>query len=274
MRPEPPLAGHRLLIAYVGTGFHGWQRQAGHSSIQEEVEKVLAQIWKRPISLEGSGRTDTGVHALAQPASFTAPRKLAAPVLLRALNDHLPAGIRVRRVDFLEPTFHARFDVAWKTYEYRVWNAPFTDPFQQDRVWHVPVPLDLEAMRAAAAKLQGRHDFTSFASNPGYARPSMTRHLKELEVRRSGSLVTVRATADGFLYHMVRNLTGALVAVGKGRLSPAELGRILSARQRTAAPASAPAHGLYLKKVVYFPKAARLERAKNRKGRLPAAEVE
>jgi tRNA pseudouridine38-40 synthase len=266
--------GHRLIVAYVGTGFHGWQRQAGHASIQEEIEKVLARIWKKPITLEGSGRTDTGVHALAQPASFIAPRKLAAPVLLRALNDHLPAGIRVRKVDFLEPTFHARFDVAWKTYEYRIWNAPFSDPFLQDRVWHVPIPLHIDAMQAAAAQLQGKHDFSAFASNPGHARTTMVRTLRALEVRRRGPLVTVRATADGFLYHMVRNLTGALVAVGKGKLSGAEVARIFAVGKRTAAPGGAPAHGLYLKKVVYYPKAVRLVRAKNRKGRIAPAEIE
>ncbi|SDU00566.1 tRNA pseudouridine38-40 synthase [Verrucomicrobium sp. GAS474] len=259
------MAGHKLTIAYDGAAFNGWQRQAGHPSIQQTVEEVIARIWNRPISIEGSGRTDTGVHAVGQVAGFTAPRKLAAPVLLRALNDHLPFAIRVTKAEFLEPSFHARFDVREKTYEYRVHNAPFSDPFLVDRVWHLPMPLDFAAMEAAAAHLRGEHDFAAMASNAGYARTTTVRTISELAISRRGPLVLFRVTADGFLYHMVRNIVGALTRVGRGKLSPADFGKIVRAGKRTAAPASAPAMGLYLMKVGYYPKPVRLQRAKNRR---------
>ena len=181
-----PMAGHKLTIAYDGAAFYGWQRQAGHPSIPQTVEEVIAKIWKRPISIEGSGRTDTGVHAVGQVAGFTAPRKLAATVLQRALNDHLPFSIRVTKVEFLEPTYHARFDVREKTYEYRVHNASFSDPFLVNRVWHLPMPLDFAAMEAAAAHLRGEHDFAAMASNAGYARTTTVRTISNLTIRRSG----------------------------------------------------------------------------------------
>ena len=260
-----PLAGHRITVAYAGTTFFGWQRQAGQPSIQEEIEKVLARIWGRPITLEGSGRTDTGVHAVGQVASFTAPRKLPAPTLLRALNDHLPFPIRITRVDFLEPTFHARFDVRAKTYEYRIRNALFSDPFEIDRVWHIPIPLDLAKMEAAAALLRGKHDFAAMATNAGYARTTTVRTVSVLELRKRGEFLTVRITADGFLYHMVRNIVGALVKVGKGKLPVEEFRAVFAGGKRTLAPASAPAFGLYLMKVEYYPKAVRLVRALNRR---------
>jgi len=260
-----PVAGHRLTVSYAGTTFFGWQRQAGHPSIQEEIEKVLTRIWGQHLTLEGSGRTDTGVHAVGQVASFTAPRKLSAPVLLRALNDHLPMPIRVTQVDFLEPTFHARFDVEAKTYEYRIHNATFSDPFQIDRVWHIPIPLDLAKMEAAAALLRGKHDFAAMASNAGYARTTTVRTVSALDLRKRGASLTVRITADGFLYHMVRNIVGALVKVGKGKLSVEEFRTVFESGKRTLAPASAPAFGLYLMKVAYYPRAVRLVRAKNRR---------
>ncbi|HEY8966911.1 MAG TPA: tRNA pseudouridine(38-40) synthase TruA [Candidatus Methylacidiphilales bacterium] len=264
-KKEAPLAGHKLTIVYDGAAFHGWQRQAGHPSVQQAVEEVIARIWKRPISIEGSGRTDTGVHALGQVAGFTAPRKLAAPVLLRALNDHLPLAIRVTKAEFLEPTFHARFDVEGKTYEYRVHHAPFSDPFLADRAWHLPMPIDFDAMEAAAAHLRGEHDFAAMASNAGYARTTTVRTITRLDIVRKGEMVLFRVSADGFLYHMVRNIVGALTWVGRGKLSPAAFGAVVKGGKRTAAPAGAPAVGLYLMRVDYFPKAVRLERAKRRR---------
>jgi tRNA pseudouridine38-40 synthase len=157
--------------------------------------------------------------------------------------------------------------VAWKTYEYRIWNAPVSDPFLTDRAWHLPfpAPLDLERMETAAALLRGRHDFAAMASNAGYARTTTVRTVSRLELRRRGPLLTVRVTADGFLYHMVRNIVGALVQMGKGKLSIADFTGLLAARKRALAPASAPAFGLYLMKVAYFPRKIRLKRAKNRR---------
>ena len=153
---------------------------------------------------------------------------------------------------------------AEKTYEYLLWNTSVFDPFLLNRAWHIPQPLDLDRLREAAALLVGSHDFASFATNSGTPRLSTIRNLRSLEIRRTGPRIRIRATADGFLYHMVRNLTGALVKVGQGRLTVPDLARLLQVRNRDLAPAAAPAFGLYLDRVVYFPLRERRSRARER----------
>jgi tRNA pseudouridine38-40 synthase len=261
------LVVHKITISYVGTSYAGWQRQEGGAgpTVQGELEKVVATIWGEPIHVEGSGRTDAGVHARGQTAGFLAEQKLDADAVRRAMNYHLPADIQISRVDFMEPTFHARFDVAEKTYEYLIWRGPFLDPFLLNRVWHIPQSLDLAAMQQAAKQLEGEHDFAAFATNSGTPRLSTVRNLRKLQLLQQGARLVVRATADGFLYHMVRNLTGALVHVGKGKLNQQDLVALLHKRNRDLAPAAAPAFGLYLQRVAYFPKKIRLQRAKARK---------
>jgi tRNA pseudouridine38-40 synthase len=160
-RFDPTLQGHRLTVAYRGTEFSGWQRQAGKRTVQQCVEEALEKIWGAPIGLQGSGRTDTGVHALGQVASFNAPRRHPAAALLRALNANLPRDVRVMRCRLVAPSFHARFDAAGKTYRYLIWNRLVQDPFTWDTHWHVPRPLDFTAMRRAARMLAGRHAFPS-----------------------------------------------------------------------------------------------------------------
>jgi tRNA pseudouridine38-40 synthase len=243
--------GHRLVIAYLGTPYSGWQRQPGKITVQETLENALRKIWGCAISAQASGRTDTGVHALGQVVSFIAPRQHAAPVLLRAINANLPQTIRVRQLKLVTPDFHARFNATGKTYEYRIWNTPVNDPFSIDLAWHVPRPLDEKKMRQAARWLEGRHDFASFTSNPGYKRESTVRTIRRLRLSRHGGMLVFTVTADGFLYRMVRNLVGALVKVGQGRLGVDDIRQILVARQRSAGPATAPACGLFLKKVYY-----------------------
>ena len=162
--------GHKLTLAYRGTDFFGWQRQVERRTVQGCLEDVLATLWKRKIDLQGSGRTDTGVHALGQVASFNAPRLHEASVLQRALNANLPRDVRVVKCRLVSPAFHARFDAEEKSYRYLVFNQLVHDPFTVDSHWHVPLPLDLAAMRRAAAVLLGEHDFASFTSNPGYER--------------------------------------------------------------------------------------------------------
>ena len=250
-RFDPSLQGHRLTIAYRGTDFSGWQRQASKRTVQECLEQALKKLWGEDISLQGSGRTDTGVHAMGQVASFNARRLHAGPVLLRALNANLPRDVRVVRCRLVAPSFHARFDAAGKTYRYLVWNHPVQDPFTWDTHWHVPRPLDLAAMRRAARSLVGRHDFASFTSNPGYERETTVRTMRRVSIARHGAVVSFHFTADGFLYRMVRNLVGALVKVGHGRLSVEDFIAILRARSRSEAPATAPAGGLYLMRVTY-----------------------
>ncbi|MGD9897116.1 MAG: tRNA pseudouridine(38-40) synthase TruA [Candidatus Methylacidiphilaceae bacterium] len=251
---ESPLVGHRLELSYVGTGFSGWQRQRGKPSIQESLESAVERIWGERIVVTGASRTDAGVHAVRQTASFAAPRKLDAKTLERALNYFLPASIRVRSVKLVDPGFHARFAARAKTYEYRVWNHFVLDPFLADRAWHVPSPLADPAMREAGELLVGKKDFSAFATNPGHAYATAVRTISDLRIYRRGSLVRVRVTGDGFLYHMVRNIVGALVRVGKGRMALETLQDILDSRDRKRAPASAPPWGLYLLRIDYAPK--------------------
>lgn len=250
-RFDPALQGHKLTISYRGTDFSGWQRQHDKRTVQECIETALEKIWGLKISLQGSGRTDTGVHALGQVASFNAPRLHAASVLQRALNANLPRDVRVVKCRLVAPSFHARFDAVGKTYRYLVWNHPVQDPFTIDTHWYVPRPLDLSAMRRAARLLAGKHDFASFTSNPGYERASTVRTMRRASITRQGSVLTFHFTADGFLYRMVRNLVGGLVKVGLGKLSVDDYGKILRARSRSEAPANAPACGLYLVNVNY-----------------------
>jgi tRNA pseudouridine38-40 synthase len=250
-RFDPALQGHKLTIAYRGTDFSGWQRQAAKRTVQECIEAALEKIWGGKISLQGSGRTDTGVHALGQVASFNAPRLHAETVLQRALNANLPRDVRIVKCRLVSPAFHARFDARGKTYRYLIWNQLVQDPFTLDTHWHVPRPLDLPAMRRAARLLLGRHDFASFTSNPGYERESTVRTMKRASVARHGAVLVFHFTAEGYLYRMVRNLVGALAKVGQGKITVDDFGKILRARSRSEGPASAPACGLYLMKVDY-----------------------
>jgi tRNA pseudouridine38-40 synthase len=253
-RFDPALQGHRLTLAYRGTEFSGWQRQSGKRTVQECLEIALGKIWGAPISLQGSGRTDSGVHALGQVASFNAPRRHAAIALRKAINANLPRDVRVVQCRLVAPSFHARFDATGKTYRYLISNHQVQDPFNWDTHWHVPRPLDLAAMRKAARHLVGRHDFATFTSNPGYERETTVRDMRRVSLARHGAVVSFHFTADGFLYRMVRNLVGALVKVGHGKISIGEFAEILHARSRSRAPATAPACGLYLMRVMYPPR--------------------
>ncbi|NDA25969.1 MAG: tRNA pseudouridine(38-40) synthase TruA [Verrucomicrobia bacterium] len=242
----------KLTLAYRGEDFYGWQRQDPHPTVQLALETALKQIFGKPFHVAGSGRTDRGVHAIGQVASVQLPPTHSSVVLLRALNFHLPPGVRVVSVHPAKSKFHARFSARGKTYLYRIVNAPFLHPMEIGRAWHVPRPLDLKAVRQAARLFVGKHDFASFTSNPGYERESTVRRLRAIRItRKSGSVLEITFDGDGFLYRMVRNLVGALVKVGHGRLSVADLKKILSARSRSTAPPTAPAEGLYLLKVRY-----------------------
>lgn len=250
-RFDPALQGHKLTIAYRGTGFSGWQRQAEKRTVQECLENAVEKLWGRKISVQGSGRTDTGVHAFGQVASFNAPRLHNAVVLQRALNANLPRDMRVVKCRLVSPAFHARFDAIGKTYRYLILNDLVQDPFTLDTHWHVPRPLDLPAMRKSARYLLGRHDFASFTSNPGYERESTVRTIRRASLVRKGRVLTFQVTADGFLYRMVRNLVGALIKVGLGKISAGDFKKILESKRRSAAPNTAPACGLYLMQVNY-----------------------
>jgi tRNA pseudouridine38-40 synthase len=254
------LQGHKITVAYVGTEFSGWQIQLGKRTVQGCLETAVEKIWGQKISVQGSGRTDTGVHAHGQVASFNAPRQHTAEVAMRAINANLPRDVRVVKCRLVSPAFHARFDAAGKTYRYLILNHPVQDPFTLESHWHVPRPLDVPAMRKAARMLLGRHDFASFTSNPGYERESTVRTMTRASISRHGSVLSFQFTAEGYLYRMVRNLVGALVKVGKGRITVEEFGKIFRSCRRSDAPETAPACGLYLMNVKYSPSATALSR--------------
>ncbi len=245
---------YKLTLAYDGTDYAGWQVQSNGTAVQEVVERAIGRIFGGQARVHGSGRTDAGVHALAQVAHFQIPKaKARIPVknLRRALNSVLPPDVRILRVEQVPGDFHARFSAHEKTYRYQVFCGDVMDPFLRRWAAHGPHPLDVAAMRRAARVLVGRHDFAAFAANPQREQESTVRTLKQLAVARRGKLVTITATADGFLYKMVRSLAGALLKVGAGKLSPADIGRILKSKTRTALVETAPPQGLFLVKVRY-----------------------
>ncbi|MCX6934894.1 MAG: tRNA pseudouridine(38-40) synthase TruA [Verrucomicrobia bacterium] len=252
MSSHPVTVPHRLLLAYRGEDFFGWQRQDPKPTVQLALETALSKIFNQPVAVAGSGRTDRGVHALGQVASCDLSPIHKPTILTKALNFHLPPGVCVLSVRRERPGFHARFSAKGKTYLYRIANTDPLHPLEIGRAWHVPRPLNLAAMRSAAKFLTGKHDFASFTSNPGYARKSTIRRIRSIRiVKKNGGVLECTFDGDGFLYRMVRNLVGALVKVGQGRLAPADLKKILRARSRTDAPPTAPAEGLYLLRVKY-----------------------
>jgi len=242
----------KCVCAYDGAAFAGWQSQAASQglAIQDVIEARLAAIFKHPLRIAGSGRTDAGVHALGQVFHFDAAWAHGADKLLRALRAGLPPTIQIKSARPVSAGFHARFDAKGKRYEYRV-HLGDADPFTRPYCWTVFTPLNTEAMRAAAAQLIGRHDFRAFTALNGPAREDTVRTLHRLEVIRRGRLLRIVCEGDGFLYKMVRSLVGALVSVGEGKLSAEELAQILASRRRTAAVQTAPAKGLFLIRVTY-----------------------
>ena len=243
----------KLTIQYDGSGYVGWQRQGSGVSIQGVLEEALAPIEGRAVTVHGAGRTDAGVHALAQVASVSVEHTLDVRTMARALNAVLPADIRILSVEEMAPEFHARFSARSKTYEYRIVNAPFVSVFLHRYAWHVPQPLDVDAMRTAAGPLVGTHDFAGFQGR-GTARSTTERTLLEVEIDDGGGFdlpIVVRIAGDGFLRHMVRNIVGTLVEVGAGRWDAWRLLALLDSRDRTQAGPTAPAHGLFLTQVSY-----------------------
>ncbi|MGF1678382.1 MAG: tRNA pseudouridine(38-40) synthase TruA [Candidatus Methylacidiphilales bacterium] len=246
------LRTYRLVISYLGTRYRGWQRQANGHSVQAEIEKALERLWGRPVTLHGSGRTDTGVHARGQVAHFRVAGRFRDGITLRrALNANLPDDVRIMKAGKVADDFHARFSAVGKEYLYRVRAADVHDPLELGRVWYIPRRLDVVRMNQASAFLVGSHDFSAFASNPGYARETMVRTLFQARWIQRGTLYSFRIRGDGFLYRMVRNVVGALIRVGDGRLEVDGFKELLESRQRSNAPPTAPPQGLCLMKVFY-----------------------
>ncbi len=239
-----------LVLEYDGSSYHGWQYQANNLSIQQVLEEAVLRITGETVRIIGAGRTDAGVHALGQVASLRTRSAIAAGDFPRALNAALPRDIRVLSATDVTPDFHPQFRAGGKEYLYLILNRVNPSALLLHRCWHVSHPLDVEAMRQAAAVLVGRHDFSSFQSASCVARDPV-RTLSRLDIRQRGGLLELSFEGNGFLKNMVRNLVGTLVEVGRASRPPATMAEILAALDRRRAGPCAPAYGLYLVRVIY-----------------------
>lgn len=243
---------YKIIIEYDGTHYVGWQRQDNGASIQGHLEQAASSIigHRQMIAIQGAGRTDTGVHATGQVAHFDLPDAFDVNKLPLALNAHLPLDIRVLLAEEVASDFHARFDAISREYHYKILSRRVNSAIDHARVWHIPHPLDITAMRGAAQCLIGHHDFTSFRSIHCQA-ASPVKTLDRLDFVEEDETITLIATARSFLHHQVRNLTGTLVQVGLGKWTKADVIAALEAQDRSAAGPTAPAHGLYLTVIDY-----------------------
>jgi len=243
----------KITFEYDGAQFAGWQVQAqGERTVQGELEAVLSKIFKQPIKVIASGRTDSGVHARGQVVSFKAVTRMKPLEIQRAANSLLPADIAVSQVRVVKEDFHAQYSVKEKTYRYTILNRKHRSVFLRDRVYFYPYPLNISHMRKAAKHLVGRHDFKSFqAYDPLRAERQTLRMVKKIAIKKEGELIYIDVTANGFLYKMVRNIAGTLLAIGAGQLPPEEMPKILKAKNRDLAWDTAPARGLCLMAVKY-----------------------
>jgi tRNA pseudouridine38-40 synthase len=240
----------RLTIEYDGTNFHGWQRQTRDRSVQQTIEDALATMTREPITLIGSGRTDAGVHALAQVASFRTGSRLDADAFLNGLNSLLPDDVVIRSCERVPDGFHARFDVTRKRYRYHILNQPIAPAVGRQYVWHIRTPLDVAGMREAIRCLVGTHDFKAF-EGAGSPRAHTVRTIHAATISDTAGNLIIEIEANGFLRFMVRNIVGTLVAVGMGKLRAADVTVILQAQDRSRAAATAPPQGLFLMAVNY-----------------------
>jgi tRNA pseudouridine38-40 synthase len=255
----------RLTVMYDGTGLVGWQRQASGTSVQGLLEDALATLDGQRVAAHGAGRTDAGVHALGQVASFTLTRVIDPSALVRALNFHLPPAVRAIAATEVDDAFHARFSARSKIYRYLIWSGGTVPPILHRYVWSVSQPLDVAVMDRAARLLEGTHDFAAFQS-AGTEVETTVRTLRRSSVERvpndenrllagldpyAGSMVCYEVEGDGFLRHMVRSIAGTLVEIGQGRADATRMDDALASRDRTRAGRTAPAEGLFLVGVTY-----------------------
>ncbi|HYK36511.1 tRNA pseudouridine(38-40) synthase TruA [Alloacidobacterium sp.] len=252
-------SGWKLVLAYDGTDFHGWQVQPDRATIQGTLADAIEHITGERVLPQGSGRTDAGVHALGQVTSFALRAAIPAANFHRALNRALPASIRVLEATSVASDFHARHKATGKRYEYRIFRGEICPPWVSRYVYALNWPLNVEAMGEAATMIAGEHDFASFAASDPELAQRLIEHRESSTVKTIfsscwedvGDLLVYRVHGSGFLHHMVRNLVGTFLDVGRGHIAPHEMMRILEARSRAAAGATAPARGLFLVSVDY-----------------------
>ena len=246
----------KLILSYDGSDFAGWQVQPDATTVQGTLASAIGRITGEKVLPQGSGRTDAGVHALAQVATFATESSVPTANFVKALNDTLPPSVRVLEVEEVAADFHARHSARRKTYRYRIYRDAICPPFLARYVWHYPFPLDEQAITRAAGLIQGEHDFTSFAAvDPERGRDaepqSNLRRIFSSTWQRQGDEFVYTVKGSGFLHHMVRNLVGTFILVGKGTLQAEDVTRIVQAQNRSAAGPTAPASGLYLVNVEY-----------------------
>lgn len=243
----------KLTLAYDGAKFHGWQSQPGGGAVQDVLQSAVSRLsGGAKCSVQGSGRTDAGVHAHGQVAHVDVPEgRFSSQEWQRSLNAVLPSGLRVMKCTKVADQFHSRYDTKGKTYEYMLWTAPVLPPLWVDRAWHVQPAPDIKALRTAAKVLCGRHDFRAFSANRGMPMADTRRQVRSITVKREGTLIRLRFSGEGFLYKMVRMMAAAMVRVAQGKFSFGDLQARLRGDETSMPREVAPAGGLYLLKVTH-----------------------
>src|SRR5262245_25010562 len=242
----------KLIIAYDGTPFAGWQSQSHRNTVQDHVERAFERVIGKRVPVHGAGRTDAGVHALAQCAHADLPNhRLSAARWIEALNALLPPTIRVLRSQYVLNDFHARLSAKGKIYRYRIWSAHVLPPLEHGRVWYIRRPIDLKIMKRAGRHFVGSHDFAGFAANRGKPEKNTIRTIHSVRVRQQGPCVTIEFDGDGFLYKMVRLIVGSIVQCALGKMRIEDVVARLDSGQAGSSRFAAPAEGLYLVRVRY-----------------------
>lgn len=238
------------IMAYDGTNFHGFQSQPDGNTIQDTVESVLKILTGEEIKITGCGRTDAGVHAKNYCFNFKSNTTIPPEAFPLALNSKLPDTISVKKCFVCDDDFHAGFFAVKKTYEYNIYNSRIRDPFSFGYSWFFPAPLDINLMKEAATYIVGEHDFAAFMAQGGSVKTTV-RTVYSIDIEKNDNLISVKVCGNGFLYNMVRIITGTLVAAGVGRIKPADVKDIILSKNRENAGATAPACGLFLREVIY-----------------------
>lgn len=251
---ETVVSNYKIIVSYDGQNYLGWQRHGDKPTIQYALEHAMGQVFGGRVTVNGSGRTDRGAHAHGQVASVALPLDLLSEEIVTRVNDVLPADVRILSAVPVLDDFHACDSAIAKHYRYVMWNDSKLPAEREGRVWHVKDYLDVEAMIDACSVFVGEHDFASFATRPNFKQKSTTRTIHKVMMNQDMPVITFDICANGFLYKMVRNIVRAIVKVGEGRYDRQDLVRIIKAKDRKAAPGTAPASGLYLEQVFYSEK--------------------